>query len=329
MQSNTASLAILSSLFGACSFVQMSSIPPSCGPNDPLYDSATAAGFGAVAIASVRAPTGAECTGFCFDNDSSKFAFIAVNSVIAATFAGSAYYGKKQEAKCQEPSAPVMAHTPAPAATVPEQEMQLTGVGTCFAASRNGIVVTANHVIEDADVVGIQLADTQTYTASVIATSPKNDLAILQINANTPNFIPLASEKEVSLGDTTFTIGFPAVTALGWEPKLTDGVVSSLSVAGDDSLMQISVPVHPGNSGGPLINQTGQVIGVVVARAADRAFLEETGSLPQNVGFAVNAKHLRTMGRVHFGFGRRIASRRQAIRRAEKAICKVGSFKRN
>jgi S1-C subfamily serine protease len=78
----------------------------------------------------------------------------------------------------------------------------------------------------------------------------------------------------------------------GVEPKYTDGKISSLSGMRDDpSEYQISVPVQPGNSGGPLCDINGEVVGIVVARLSDVAALRESGAVPQNVNYAVKAKH--------------------------------------
>lgn len=87
-----------------------------------------------------------------------------------------------------------------------------------------------------------------------------------------------------------FTVGYPTPSLLGCDPKYTNGTVSALSgVGGDASFMQISVPVQPGNSGGPLVNQNGEVIGVVVATADAPAFLRATDSIPQNINWAVKS----------------------------------------
>lgn len=108
-------------------------------------------------------------------------------------------------------------------------------------------------------------------------------------------FKPLCiSTNDAQLGDSVFTIGFPAIDLQGTEPKYTDGKISSLSGLRDDpDKYQISVPVQPGNSGGPLVDQSGNVAGVIVARLNDFAALRSMGSLPQNVNYAVKGKLLR------------------------------------
>ena len=76
----------------------------------------------------------------------------------------------------------------------------------------------------------------------------------------------------------------------GTAPKYTNGTVSALSgVRGDASFLQISVPIQPGNSGGPLVNEGGDVVGVVVSTAGAPAFIRATDSIPQNINWAVNS----------------------------------------
>ena len=94
----------------------------------------------------------------------------------------------------------------------------------------------------------------------------------------------------VRTGDAVFTLGFPQVQLQGAEAKFTDGSISSLSgIAGDPKFFQISVPVQPGNSGGPLLDASGNVVGIVVSRLDAIGTLLATGSLPQNVNYALKS----------------------------------------
>ncbi|MCH7708023.1 MAG: trypsin-like peptidase domain-containing protein, partial [Myxococcales bacterium] len=87
------------------------------------------------------------------------------------------------------------------------------------------------------------------------------------------------------------TIGYPATTILGTEPKYTDGTISALSgPGGEASFMQTSVPVQPGSSGGPLLDEYGRVVGIITSTAAILPFISATGALPQNVNWAVKAE---------------------------------------
>jgi len=97
----------------------------------------------------------------------------------------------------------------------------------------------------------------------------------------------------VKLGESMFTIGFPNPGLQGVEPKLTDGNISSLAGAQDDIRhFQISVAVQPGNSGGGLLNSVGNVVGIVTARLSDKAALDSSGALPQNVNYALKSAYV-------------------------------------
>ena len=89
------------------------------------------------------------------------------------------------------------------------------------------------------------------------------------------------------------TVGFPNIGLQGFAPKLAKGEIASLSGAGDDArYFQISVPVQPGNSGGALVDERGNVVGVVSAKLSARAALATSGALPGNVNYAVKSSFL-------------------------------------
>ena len=157
--------------------------------------------------------------------------------------------------------------------------------GTGFFITEDGYLVTCNHVVQDGKRFAVKNSG-GTFTAQVIATDKTNDVAILKV---TGKFSSLAlNTNALSLGQPAFTIGFPNIDIQGLSPKYTDGKVSSLSGIQDDAgAIQISVPVQPGNSGGPLTDANGNVIGIVVARLNDYAALKRTQAIPQNVNYAV------------------------------------------
>jgi serine protease Do len=100
--------------------------------------------------------------------------------------------------------------------------------------------------------------------------------------------LPLAPGSEIKLGDSVFTIGFPNTDIQGVAPKLTRGEISSMAGIRDNPrYFQISVPVQPGNSGGALVDERGNVVGVVAARLDDAVTYNASGALPQNVNYAV------------------------------------------
>ena len=95
------------------------------------------------------------------------------------------------------------------------------------------------------------------------------------------------------MGGTVATVGFPNIGLQGFAPKLAKGEIASLSGAGDDArYFQISVPVQPGNSGGALVDERGNVVGVVSAKLSARAALASSGALPGNVNCAVKTSYL-------------------------------------
>jgi S1-C subfamily serine protease len=94
----------------------------------------------------------------------------------------------------------------------------------------------------------------------------------------------------IKLGRSVFTIGFPNIGFQGYSPKMTKGEINSLSGLQDDPRhWQISVPVQPGNSGGPLFDEAGNVVGVVLSKLDAIKVAKFTGDLPQNVNYAVKS----------------------------------------
>jgi S1-C subfamily serine protease len=153
--------------------------------------------------------------------------------------------------------------------------------------------------------------------------SAATDLAVLNLDVATPDYLSLASTRSTQAGEQVFTVGFPTVNLLGAEAKFTEGSISALSgIRGEASYMQISVPVQPGNSGGPIVNYSGEVLGVVAATAAVEGFYKDTGSLPQNVNWAVKSDFVRPMID-DVPRRSRSTSRASAIERAQKAVCRV------
>ncbi|MHB8524467.1 MAG: trypsin-like peptidase domain-containing protein [Limisphaerales bacterium] len=162
--------------------------------------------------------------------------------------------------------------------------------GSGFFITPDGYFLTCFHVVEGASRV-VVVTGKGRWPATVIKTDPANDIAVLKV-AGPSLALPLAASRGVKLGDAVFTIGFPNLELQGAEPKFTDGKISSLAGAEDDPRQfQISVAVQPGNSGGPLVNQYGNVVGIVTAKLSDIATLKATGSLPQNVNYAIKSAY--------------------------------------
>ena len=164
--------------------------------------------------------------------------------------------------------------------------------GTGFALN-NGYIATNYHVVENAKSITIQGVAgnaSEKYTASVIATDKVNDLALIQIqDSNFKGFgqIPYRVKTSTSdVGEDVFVLGYPLTTTMGNEIKLTTGIISSKTgFMGDVALYQISAPIQPGNSGGPLFDNQGNLIGIINAK--------HTGA--ENVGYAIKASYLNNL----------------------------------
>jgi len=167
---------------------------------------------------------------------------------------------------------------------VPRLEPDATGSG--FFITSDGYFVTNHHVITDARRISIQTA-AGVFSATVVRIDPSNDLAILKV---TGAFSPLYihGSRGVKPADRVSTVGFPNPIIQGTAAKHSSGEVAALSGPGDDPrLWQISVPIQPGNSGGPLVDGSGRVVGVVVAQLDKIATFKITGNLPENVNYAI------------------------------------------
>jgi S1-C subfamily serine protease len=128
--------------------------------------------------------------------------------------------------------------------------------------------------------------------AKVVKVDAANDLALLKAEGRFAA-LPAVASRAMRLGSTVATVGFPNVGLQGFAPKLARGEIAALSGAQDDArYFQISVPVQPGNSGGALVDERGNVVGVVSAKLSARAALAATGALPENVNYAVKSSFL-------------------------------------
>lgn len=160
------------------------------------------------------------------------------------------------------------------------------------------LIVTNYHVIDSAETIEIKHNSGEKATATVIAKDPINDLALLKVNKLKAAVTPLSIETNhpSRYGDTVYTIGFPLPGLLGTKAKLSEGIINSVTGIQDDVRMfQISIPVQPGNSGGPLINARGQVVGIVTAGVDPYKSLVLTGTFPQNVNFAMKINYVNNL----------------------------------
>jgi len=170
--------------------------------------------------------------------------------------------------------------------------VRVTGVGTGFFISQDGWLVTAAHVVEEANHVEVVVRG-ESIPARVVRLDRANDAALLKVEGQGFPMLPVGNSEELALGDAVFTIGFPLPDIQGQSPKLTRGNISSLAGIQDDPRhFQISVAVQPGNSGGPLCGEDGIVRGLIVSRINDQFVLQSSGVVPQNINYALKSSYL-------------------------------------
>jgi S1-C subfamily serine protease len=161
---------------------------------------------------------------------------------------------------------------------VPQQ-----GQGSGFILNKDGLILTNNHVIANAQNVEVKLSDKHTYKAQVIGVDPNHDLALLKINA--PNLLPatLSESNGLTVGQRVYAIGNP----FGLQGTMTRGIISAIrSIRGPqgnpiEDAIQTDAAVNPGNSGGPLLNSRGEVIGITTLIANNGA------DQSSGIGFAI------------------------------------------
>jgi len=166
-----------------------------------------------------------------------------------------------------------------------------TASGTGFFITTDGYLITNNHVVKETAQVRL-VTSAGLIPAKVVKTDMANDIALLKAEG-TFSALPVAASRKVGLGDSVVTLGYPDPGLQGFAPKLAKGEIASLSGAADDArYFQISVPVQPGNSGGALVDERGNVIGIVSAKLDASVALAASGALPENVNYAVKSSLL-------------------------------------
>lgn len=162
--------------------------------------------------------------------------------------------------------------------------------GTAFFVSSDGQLLTNDHVVSNCTSVTLGTGE----KAQIVSRNPKNDLALLKIGNKADHFASFRTGLPARLGETAMAFGFPFPGTLSSGGVATSGIVSSLAGLHDDPrTLQFSAAVQPGNSGGPLLDGSGHVIGVVEAKLDALEVVQESGSIPENVGFAIQWAQIR------------------------------------
>jgi serine protease Do len=160
----------------------------------------------------------------------------------------------------------------------PPREFKQQGVGSGFIMSRDGYILTNNHVVDDADQIKVKLSNGKEYEGKVVGRDPKTDLALVRIEGATDlHPLMLGNSEDLKVGSWVVAVGSP----FGLEQTVTAGIVSAKGrVIGSgpyDNFIQTDASINPGNSGGPLINLKGEVVGINTAIIASG----------QGIGFAI------------------------------------------
>jgi hypothetical protein len=164
---------------------------------------------------------------------------------------------------------------------------KVTGSG--FFVTRTGFLLTAHHVIEGAIAIEVRDATGVATPAEVVRVDADNDLALLRTTPR-KHALPLSPAATLRKGEEVLTVGYPLVGLQGQESKVTNGIVSSLTgIRGSTATLQITVPIQPGNSGGPLVSLTGNAVGLISHRMNAIAVALATGALTENVNYAVKS----------------------------------------
>jgi S1-C subfamily serine protease len=166
------------------------------------------------------------------------------------------------------------------------------GTGTAFTVNADGVLLTNAHVAQDCREITVRRFDGTITPASLLAADRTNDLALIKMALPTPELAQFRGSPDIRQGDNVIAVGFPLSNLLspGTSTTLTTGTVSALAgLKSDSRVLQISAPIQPGNSGGPLLDQSGNVVGIASSVMNGVAVAASIGVIPENVNFAIKA----------------------------------------
>ena len=168
------------------------------------------------------------------------------------------------------------------------------GSGSGFFINSTGVAITNHHVVDNCTSIRTTAAGVE-YPAKLIAADESNDLALIQVDVKQPARFLSFRSTPARLAEPIAALGYPLPGVLSPSIGVSTGTVSSLSgIRGDSRFVQINSPVQPGNSGGPVIDDRGLVIGVVVSKLDALKVVRATGDIPQNVNFAIGLRSIQT-----------------------------------
>ena len=167
-----------------------------------------------------------------------------------------------------------------------------TGSGTAFFISDEGHLITNHHVVNYCNITKVNYFG-KTGTAKILAYDRVNDLALLETDIIPKDKFDI-SNRDPKLLDDIYVAGYPFGKAVSSSVKVTKGVVSALAGSQDNyALVQIDAAIQPGNSGGPIVNTSGDVVGVAVAKLDFKDAMESYGVIPENTNFGIKSSILK------------------------------------
>jgi S1-C subfamily serine protease len=178
----------------------------------------------------------------------------------------------------------------------PKSKNVAIATGTGFLFGSQDYIITNYHVVKGTSEVKVKFTNGESINATVVARDTQNDVAILKLTKS-PSFqsreMKFGDSSMVRMGDKVFTIGYPHTRIMGFKPKYTEGVISAVTGIKDNpTVFQTTVPIQPGNSGGPLFNDKGEVVGLTTSSLSLLA-IESMGAIPQSVNYAVKSSFVK------------------------------------
>lgn len=184
---------------------------------------------------------------------------------------------------------------PSRSAKTKKSNDSMISTGSGFLINSNGTIATNAHVVDNAERIQVTInngKNKKTYNAKVLLQDKNNDVALLKINDSVFSKLknlPYKLVEDSDIGEKVFTIGFPLNSIMGNNYKVNNGIVNaSTGISDDIRQYQISIPLQPGNSGGPLFNEDGNIIGITTASLNEKAI----GTKIQNVNYAVKSAYI-------------------------------------